>query len=416
MTKPLANPIAFTGQSPPWSLTQLDANFSAIQTAINDTLTYSNYFVDQSGVVNSVIVSIPTTLAVALTAGTVLQVKIANTNTGAATITINALVAQSIVSANGGAALLPGQLVAGGIVELLYDGAKFQLTGGAQFGSQSYVGTATDVGSVQFTRSASYAGGTPGFVNSAIRVTDTVSAGASAYEWAFLSVLNNSATGGQNVAMYAQGNRQTAGAGPTWAGVCEAREVVAIANPTTGLIGLEVDNRSNGTDTSGNRIGIDVVCTRFNTGGAATTVTFGVRVQSNSDGANSIISNAFSAYQCTTAVAFDCANATVTSGALRMAQGVPVLFDVNGTAQFLSQGLGLDHKVSGTLTNRLLATGGLQVLTVQVVGPRNTGWTAMTGTPDKASTFDTSTVTLAQLAGRVMSLQAMLTTHGLAGT
>jgi hypothetical protein len=51
----------------------------------------------------------------------------------------------------------------------------------------------------------------------------------------------------------------------------------------------------------------------------------------------------------------------------------------------------------------------------KVVGARDTGWAAMTGTPDKASAFATSSVTLAQLAGRVMSMQAALTTHGLMG-
>jgi hypothetical protein len=52
----------------------------------------------------------------------------------------------------------------------------------------------------------------------------------------------------------------------------------------------------------------------------------------------------------------------------------------------------------------------------QVVGARQTGWTAMTGTPNIAAVYDTSTVTLAQLAGRVMALQVGLTTHGLIGT
>lgn len=51
----------------------------------------------------------------------------------------------------------------------------------------------------------------------------------------------------------------------------------------------------------------------------------------------------------------------------------------------------------------------------QVVGPRITGYTAMTGTANKATAYDTSTVTLAQLAGRMMQLQADLTTHGLIG-
>lgn len=52
----------------------------------------------------------------------------------------------------------------------------------------------------------------------------------------------------------------------------------------------------------------------------------------------------------------------------------------------------------------------------QVVGARDTGWAAMTGSPDKASVYATGAVTLAQLAGRVAQLQASLTAHGLIGT
>lgn len=57
----------------------------------------------------------------------------------------------------------------------------------------------------------------------------------------------------------------------------------------------------------------------------------------------------------------------------------------------------------------------LQVSGTQVVGARDTGWTAMTGTPNESTSYDTSTVTLPQLAGRVAALQAALTTHGLLG-
>lgn len=56
-----------------------------------------------------------------------------------------------------------------------------------------------------------------------------------------------------------------------------------------------------------------------------------------------------------------------------------------------------------------------KVNATQVVAARDTGWTAMTGSTNKATSYDTSTVTLAQLAGRVMALQAALTTHGLLG-
>jgi len=64
--------------------------------------------------------------------------------------------------------------------------------------------------------------------------------------------------------------------------------------------------------------------------------------------------------------------------------------------------------------------GNTTVLTVkvganQVVGARDTGWAAMTGTPNKAAVYDTASVTLPQLAGRVAQLQAALTTHGLLG-
>jgi len=56
-----------------------------------------------------------------------------------------------------------------------------------------------------------------------------------------------------------------------------------------------------------------------------------------------------------------------------------------------------------------------RISATKVVGARDTGWTAMTGTTNKATSYDTATVTTAQLAGRVMALQAALTTHGLIG-
>lgn len=57
----------------------------------------------------------------------------------------------------------------------------------------------------------------------------------------------------------------------------------------------------------------------------------------------------------------------------------------------------------------------IRVAGTKVVGARDTGWTAMTGTPDESTAYATGTVTLAQLAGRVMALQTALTTHGLIG-
>lgn len=58
----------------------------------------------------------------------------------------------------------------------------------------------------------------------------------------------------------------------------------------------------------------------------------------------------------------------------------------------------------------------LNVAGTKVVGARDTGWSAMTGTANKNTVYDTASVTLPQLAGRLMALQAALTTHGLTGT
>lgn len=88
---------------------------------------------------------------------------------------------------------------------------------------------------------------------------------------------------------------------------------------------------------------------------------------------------------------------------------------------YSSSGFGVDS--SGNISGVAIAGSGaitsgtsFKVSVNQVVGPRVTGYTAMTGSPDKATAYATSSVTLAQLAGRVAQLQADLTSHGLIGT
>lgn len=63
----------------------------------------------------------------ALTTGMALKIKIAATNTGAATLNLNGLGAKPIVR-SGGLALKINDLPAGAIAELTYDGARFQLS------------------------------------------------------------------------------------------------------------------------------------------------------------------------------------------------------------------------------------------------------------------------------------------------
>jgi hypothetical protein len=79
---------------------------------------------------------------------------------------------------------------------------------------------------------------------------------------------------------------------------------------------------------------------------------------------------------------------------------------------------------NATITNNYAAgfSGNVNILSgnlynsgTQVVSTRNTGWAAFTNTTNKATSYDTATVTLQQLAERVAAMQVALTTHGLIG-
>jgi hypothetical protein len=77
----------------------------------------------------------------AYTAGLRVTIKFTNANTSASTLNINGLGAKSIVKAGGGA-LSSGNLKAGGVYTLVYDGVNFQLQGeGGEYGTA----TASDV-------------------------------------------------------------------------------------------------------------------------------------------------------------------------------------------------------------------------------------------------------------------------------
>lgn len=87
---------------------------------------------------------------------------------------------------------------------------------------------------------------------------------------------------------------------------------------------------------------------------------------------------------------------------------------VNAFMRFQSTGTLAGYSFQGA--NILLDTGKSLVVNGNgVVSDRVTGYAAMTGTANKNAVYDTAGVSLAQLAGRVMQLQADLTTHGLIG-
>jgi len=75
--------------------------------------------------------------------------------------------------------------------------------------------------------------------------------------------------------------------------------------------------------------------------------------------------------------------------------------------------LGTTKKVSFDVVS---ANPNIKLNETKVIGIQETGWTnPMAGTSNKSTSYNTSTITLVQLAERVKSIQDALTTHGLIG-
>lgn len=126
MTKPVTGLNTFAGVAPPWSLSQLDADFSALQAAINDLGTYANPLTDSSGTPNTVTVNSTAGLTAAYGFGLLLYIKIANTNTSTAvTINLNSLGNVNVVTPDGSGPPV-GAFVAAGVYGFIHDGTNFQ--------------------------------------------------------------------------------------------------------------------------------------------------------------------------------------------------------------------------------------------------------------------------------------------------
>jgi hypothetical protein len=84
------------------------------------------YTVDTSAVANTIIAPFSPAITT-LTPGTILLVKVANTNTGPTVINVNAIV-NIPVKANGHGALVPNDIAAGDVKLFVYDGTSFWIT------------------------------------------------------------------------------------------------------------------------------------------------------------------------------------------------------------------------------------------------------------------------------------------------
>jgi hypothetical protein len=182
---------------------------------------------------------------------------------------------------------------------------------------------------VQYVRRiANHSGGTPGWVSTAISArTDVTNAAATNFEWAVLGAIYNSANAGENVGVYGQGNKQSTG--PTWGMTAEARDTSNISNPTTGLVGIEVDTFANGFDPNNSRVGIDVVIGKNNSSGTLCETAFGIRIGTvNGDITQGRVKYGVHLNAITFDCGFDTSGATQAAGgvAYRLGQGQKLSF------------------------------------------------------------------------------------------
>ena len=120
-------------------------------------------------------------------------------------------------------------------------------------------GKETDFAVINSERAATYTGGTNFVVNANGRFKTYTAAGAKAFEWAVLGIMDNycvTADGAQNVAGYFQAVKNSTGG--TWAMTSELQ--CKLADPVDSSVTHEFDMTCYGTDATNHRIGMHLQC------------------------------------------------------------------------------------------------------------------------------------------------------------
>ena len=168
MPKPVTIPNTFATATTAIPLTNLDADFTAVASTVNDANSYSNYAAD-TGSANAYVVTL-TGVTTTYTAGLRIQFRALNANTTASTVNVNGQGAKNITFQDA-TALASGTIAANAIVDVMYDGTQFLLMNdpaGATGGDVVGPAGATDNAIVRFD------GGTGKLVqNSAATIADT---------------------------------------------------------------------------------------------------------------------------------------------------------------------------------------------------------------------------------------------------
>jgi hypothetical protein len=233
-----------------------------------------------------------------------------------------------------------------------------------------------------------------------LRAETYVTTASTNFEWAFTSVMDNSATTGENVGAYFQGIRRSTG--PTWGAVAEVIDYSG-GDPATGAVALEIDVNGNGTDTTNNRLGIDLVVRRTDPAGAACVAGYGIRLQNALDATSGFT------------VGIDFSQCTYFQAAIRLAQTQPIAFNATASRQLSYNGSEfLFRNPTGPVNYwKLKDDFTLLANDVQLIGTRKTGWGVATNGSKAA--LNGSTATLAQTSAAVAQLIIDLTAHGLIG-
>jgi hypothetical protein len=186
-----------------------------------------------------------------------------------------------------------------------------------------------------------YVGGTASYVVSNNYVLSDVAAGVTNAVFSFLSVLNNEATAGENVAGYFQGNKN--GTGDTWGLVAEADDTTEVADPAGAIYAAEFDISANDTDSNGVRRGVDLIFWLSNVSGADAEFEYGYRISpSDRDTGSVYMSKAFAiegtdvpaGHTATFGLGFDFSGATYEQGAIKLGDDANIVADTAGAVNW----------------------------------------------------------------------------------
>lgn len=281
-----------------------------------------------------------------------------------------------------------------------------------------------DVASLHIRRDVSYKDGTPYFLNSTLLIESNISTTTGAFECGLFVIQNNQSSDGQNFAMGAQANKL--GDGSAWALVTETHERNSSSDPTTGTLGYELDIHANGTDANLQRIGIAILAKKEDEKKPEMTLGVGISIEDGEGAGNRISRGIMFGRNSTTDFDYciDTTHASFSTGgaAILLGHDQAISFTDDGTRRLRyiesSKRLryeGLNgHTFDFNDDGNLSITSNYQVFGEQVITSRRKGWGNTSG-PVSRNGFDTTNVSLPELAQVVAALIQDLKIHGLIG-